>query len=88
MALAKVSTTFANSAASAGASNPRADGRGNRLHRGGEIGRLAHWRKRQRHQPLAMRRDQAVETEPQRRRVAAKGEFDSFAGQGFGLALQ
>jgi hypothetical protein len=67
---------------------PSADGRGNRLHRDGEIGRLAHWRQRQRHQPLAMWRDQAVETEPQRGRVATKGEFDGFAGQGFGLALQ
>jgi hypothetical protein len=88
MALAKVSTTFANSAASAGAEQPSGDRRGYRLHCGREIGWFAHRRERQRHQALAMRRDQPVETQTQRGRVAAEGEFDGFAGQSLGFALQ
>jgi hypothetical protein len=35
-----------------------------------------------------MRCDQAVETEPQCRRIAAEGELDSLAGQGLGLTLE
>src|SRR5271165_96790 len=62
--------------------------RGDRLHRGREIGRLAHRRERERHQPLTMRRDQAVETEPQRGRVATESELDGLAGQGLSLALE
>src|SRR5208283_1110787 len=62
--------------------------RGDRLHCGREIGRLAHRRERERHQPLTMRRDQAVETEPQCGRVAAESELDGLAGQGLGLALK
>ena len=67
---------------------PSGDRRGDRLHRGRKIRRLAHRRERQRHQPFAVRRDQAVETKPQRRQVAAEGEFDGLAGQGFRLTLQ
>jgi len=64
------------------------DRRGDRLHRGREIRRLAHRRERQWHQPFAVRRNETVETEPQRGWVAAKGELDGFAGQGLGFALQ
>ena len=68
--------------------HPPPDRRDNRLHRGGEISWHAHRRKRERNQPLSVRRDHTVETEPQRCRVAAEGELDSLPGQGLGLALQ
>jgi hypothetical protein len=53
-----------------------------------EIGGALHRRQAEPHRPFAARRNDAIEANPQRPRIALEGEFDGPPGQRLGLAIE
>src|SRR5260370_42510338 len=59
-----------------------------RPHRRRDVGSAVYWRHGQLDRPFAARRDDAVETEPQRSLAAAESELDGLPAKCFGLAIE
>ena len=62
--------------------------RGDRLHRRGDVGSALDRRQSELDSTFAAGRQGALDSQPQRRRVADQRRFDRFAGQGPGLARE
>jgi hypothetical protein len=83
-----VSTTFAISAASAGVTSAARGCSSKRAHRAGNIGGAPDRRQRELYRAVTAWPQDALQAQPQRRCVAAEGEFDGLAGQRLGLAVE